>query len=40
MTTKTDEDGIDLDIKDAMEGYQRFRRKFDQDKAIYSRLAT
>lgn len=39
MTTKTDENGLDLDIRDAMEGYQRFRQRFDRDRAFYSRLA-
>ena len=39
MTTQIDENGIDLDIKDAMEGYQRFRLMFDRDKAFYARLA-
>jgi carbonic anhydrase len=39
MTTKTDENGLDLDIKDAMEGYERFRQRFDRDRAFYSRIA-
>lgn len=40
MTTAKDEHGIDLDIKDAMEGYERFRREFERDKAFYKSLAT
>lgn len=39
MTTKTDEHGIDLDIKDAMEGYERFRLRFERDRSFYMRLA-
>lgn len=39
MTTKTDEHGIDLDIKDAMEGYERFRLRFERDRNFYTRLA-
>jgi carbonic anhydrase len=39
MTTRTDEHGIDLDIKDAMEGYARFRRRFEMDRSFYARLA-
>lgn len=39
MTTKTDEHGIDLDIKDAMEGYERFRLRFERDRSFYARLA-
>jgi carbonic anhydrase len=39
MTTKTDEHGIDLDIKDAMEGYERFRQRFERDRNFYTRLA-
>lgn len=39
MTTKTDQQGVDLDIKDAMEGYERFRQQFERDKAFYKGLA-
>ena len=40
MTTKTDEHGVDLDIKDAIEGYERFRQEFERDKAFYKGLAS
>jgi carbonic anhydrase len=40
MTTAKDAEGIDLDIKDAIEGYERFRMEFDRDKAFYKSLAT
>lgn len=39
MVTETDEHGVDLDIKDAKEGYQRFRQRFERDKAFYAALA-
>jgi len=39
MTTRTDEKGVDLDIKDAVEGYERFRQRFERDKAFYAGLA-
>jgi carbonic anhydrase len=31
--------GIDLDIKDAMEGHERFRAQFEKDRAFYESLA-
>src|SRR4051812_4539982 len=34
-----DAEGIDLDIKDAMEGHQRFRVQFEKDRAFYQALA-
>lgn len=40
MTTAKDANGIDLDIKDAMEGYERFRLAFERDRAFYKSLAT
>lgn len=40
MTTAKDASGIDLDIKDAMEGHERFRREFERDRAFYKALAT
>ena len=40
MTTAKDREGIDLDIKDAIEGYERFRQEFERDKAFYKSLAT
>lgn len=40
MTTAKDAEGIDLDIKDAMEGYERFRLEFERDKSFYKSLAT
>ncbi len=40
MTTAKSQDGIDLDIKDAIEGYERFRQRFERDRAFYSGLAT
>jgi carbonic anhydrase len=39
MTTRTDEKGVDLDIKDAVEGYRRFRQRVERDKAFYAGLA-
>ena len=35
MTTAKDQHGIDLDIKDAMEGHERFRLEFERDSAFY-----
>jgi carbonic anhydrase len=32
--------GIDPDIKDAMEGHERFRQQFERDRAFYEALAT
>ena len=40
MTTRKDERGIDLDIKDTIEGYERFRLEFERDRAFYKSLAT
>lgn len=40
MTNQKDESGLDLDIKDAIEGYERFRQQFERDKAFYKGLAT
>lgn len=39
MTNEKDALGVDLDIKDAMEGHERFRQQFDRDKAFYKSLA-
>lgn len=39
MTTAKDQSGVDLDIKDAVEGYERFRAEFERDKAFYKSLA-
>ncbi len=39
MTTEKDAKGIDLDIKDAMEGHERFRQQFERDKSFYKSLA-
>src|SRR5262245_52395015 len=40
MTTAKDQSGLDLDIKDAIEGYERFRLEFERDKAFFKSLAT
>lgn len=40
MTTQKDADGIDLDIKDAIEGYERFRQAFERDRSFFKSLAT
>lgn len=40
MTQEKDAEGIDLDIKDAMEGHERFRQQFERDRAFYRALAT
>lgn len=40
MTTAKDQHGVDLDIKDAIEGYERFRLQFERDKAFYKSLAS
>jgi carbonic anhydrase len=40
MTTAKDARGIDLDIKDAIEGHQRFRQEFERDRSFYKSLAT
>lgn len=40
MTTGKDDNGIDLDIKDAIEGHERFRQQFERDRAFYENLAT
>jgi carbonic anhydrase len=39
MTTAKDASGLDLDIKDAIEGHERFRQAFERDKAFYQALA-
>jgi carbonic anhydrase len=39
MTTEKDQHGVDLDVKDAVEGYQRFRLQFERDAAFYANLA-
>ena len=35
-----DQAGVNLDIEDAKQGYERFRREFDRDKAFFKGLAT
>jgi carbonic anhydrase len=35
MTTAKDSSGIDLDIKDAVEGYERFRLEFERDRTFF-----
>jgi carbonic anhydrase len=40
MTTAKDQHGLDLDIKDAIEGHERFRLEFERDKAFFKSLAT
>ncbi len=40
MTTGNDARGAGLDIKDAVEGHERFRLEFERDKAFYQSLAT
>jgi carbonic anhydrase len=40
MTSKRDDDGVDLDIRDAVEGYQRFRQHYERDRAFFKALAT
>ncbi len=40
MTQEKDSTGLDLDIKDAMEGHERFRQQFERDRAFYRGLAT
>jgi carbonic anhydrase len=40
MTTAKDETGLDLDIKDAIEGYERFRLEFERDRSFFKSLAT
>lgn len=39
MTTQKDATGVDLDIKDAVEGYERFRQQYERDKAFFKSLA-
>ena len=39
MTSHKDASGIDLDIKDAMEGHERFRQQFERDRYFYQNLA-
>jgi carbonic anhydrase len=40
VTNEKDAQGVDLDIKDAVEGHQRFRQQFEQDRSFYQSLAT
>lgn len=40
MTQEKNERGLDLDIADAVEGHERFRRQFERDRAFYQDLAT
>lgn len=40
MTSDKDASGVDLDIKDAVEGYQRFRQHYERDRAFFKALAT
>lgn len=39
MTTEKDARGVDLDIKDALDGHERFRQQFERDAAFYRSLA-
>lgn len=39
MTNEKDSSGLDLDIKDAVEGHERFRLQFERDKTFYRSLA-
>ncbi len=39
VAQEKDGDGIDVDIKDAMEGHERFRAQFEKDRAFYQGLA-
>jgi len=39
VTQEKDAGGIDLDIKDAMEGHERFRQQFERDRAFFNSLA-
>lgn len=39
MTTQKDASAIDPDIKDAMEGHERFRQQFERDRYFYQNLA-
>ncbi len=38
--SENEKPGVNLDIQDAKEGFERFRREFEQDKAFYKSLAT
>lgn len=40
MTTEKNQQGVDLDIADAVEGHERFRQQFERDRAFYKALAT
>ncbi|MBA4173586.1 MAG: hypothetical protein C0511_13295, partial [Hyphomicrobium sp.] len=40
MATDNDTSGPDPDIKDAVEGYQRFRLQYERDRAFFKGLAT
>jgi len=39
VTNAKDAAGVDLDIKDAVEGYERFRQQYERDKAFFKSLA-
>jgi carbonic anhydrase len=39
VAQERDGDGIDVDIKDAKEGHERFRAQFEKDRAFYQGLA-
>ena len=39
MTTEKDAQGLDLDIKNAVEGYERFRQAFERDRSFFKSLA-
>ncbi len=39
MSTERNDKGIDVDIADTVEGYQRFREQFVRDKAFFTSLA-
>ena len=38
--SENEKPGVNLDIQDAKEGFERFRREFEQDKAFYKSLST
>ena len=40
MTTEKDARGVDLDIKDAVEGHARYRQQFEREQDFYKSLAT
>ena len=39
MTITNDREGLDPDIRDAIEGYERFRLEFERDRAFFKSLA-